>query len=194
MARDLITEEHAESGKVTVVSQDVTSFDLDWLTLQVTQDLFSAHTTDPSRYPALQELVLGIFSFLEYTPLKMLGLNRQMHFKVDSEDRWHELGDELAPKEPWKDVLSGPRADGSPGLRSLTMEGNRDGSDADYLRVKLEPSLKVNPGIYVETNEHYALAEEKPAKELMQTLEAAWSDAQGFALTVATRLLGGKAT
>lgn len=193
VARDLITQEDADSCKIAVVSPDVTSFDCEWFTLQVTQDSFSAHSNDPSRYSFLQELVIGIFSFLEYTPLKMLGLNRRMHFKVDSEARWHELGDQLAPKEPWKEVLLGPRTDGIPGLRSLTMEGNREGSEAKYLRVKVEPSTKVNPGIYFETNEHYQVDEDEPSEKLIQALKTAWNDAQGFALTIATHLLNGKA-
>ena len=194
VARDLITQEVADSGKIAVVSPEVTSFDCEWFTLQVTKDSFSAHSADPSRYSFLQELVIGIFTFLEYTPLKMLGLNRRMHFRVDSEARWHDLGDRLTPKDRWKDVLLGPRTDGLPGLRSLTMEGNREGSEATYLRVKVEPSLKVNPGIYFETNEHYQLAEEEPSEKLIQTLEAVWNDAQGFALTVATHILRGKTT
>lgn len=188
VARDLISQEVAESAEVAVVSGDVTSFDLEWCSLQVTQDSFTASSTDPSRYLDLKDLVIGIFTFLEYTPLKMLGLNRRMHFKVNSEDRWHELGDCWAPKDGWKDMLVGHRADQLPGLRSLTMEGIREDSEAAYIRVKVEPSTRVKPGIYVETNEHYELADDSTVKP-MEMVESAWADAQGFALEIATHLL-----
>ena len=189
-ARDLIPEEVVEGTEIDVVSPQLTSFAGEWFSLRVTDDLFSIESTDPSRHLALKDLTLGIFCYLEFTPLTMLGLNRQMHFKVSSDARWHELGDRWAPKERWREVLQGKRDDAAPGLRSLTMEGFREGSEAAHLRVKVEPSLRVRPGIYFETNEHYQLDGESPQDKFRETMRSDWNDAQAAALRIAIHMLG----
>ena len=188
-SRDLITEELAEGAEVRVITQDVTAFDADWFSFRVTKDQFVAYSGDPSRYLFLADLVIGVFRLLEFTPLKQLGLNRRMHFKADSEARWHELGDAWAPKEPWKALLVGGREDGSPGLRSLTIEGNREDSRASYVRTRVEPSNRVRPGIFFETNEHYELAKEDDPLDALEVIESEWADAQRFSETLAAHVL-----
>lgn len=190
-ARELIKEDEAESAEISVITSDLAVFDVEWFSLRVTKDFFAARSNDPSRYLFLRDLVVGIFTFLEFTPQKQLGLNRDMHFKVDSETRYHDLGDSWAPKDAWKGVLIGEREKGLPGLRSITMEGNRKGSTAKYIRVKVEPSARVTPGIYIETNEHYELKTEDLPMNPLEILETAWSDAQDFAARIAKHLLKG---
>lgn len=188
-AHDLIAAEDAEKSEVDVISTQVTAFRVNWLELQITDDRFQATTADPSHYPSLSELVRGVFSLLEFTPVHLMGINRQMHIRVRNEDEWHRLGDSWAPKEPWQGALSGKRPCGLPGVRSLTMEGVRQGSTSEFVRVTVEPSAKVKPGIYVYYNEHYEQAKEKPVGELMHILDVAWAEAPDFALRVADHLL-----
>ena len=39
--------------------------------------------------------------FLPHTPIFRMGINRQVHFTVGSEDARNEIGLKLAPHEPW---------------------------------------------------------------------------------------------
>ena len=188
-ARELIAEEEAESSEITVVGKPISAFRVNWLVLRVTEDRFQASTSDPSHYPSLGEMVRGIFSFLEFTPVRQMGINRLMHFRVKNENEFHHLGDVWAPKEPWVGILAGQREDGIPGLRSLTMQGLREGSEAKYVEVKVEPSAQVKPGVYVATNEHYEQAQDEPVGQLMGILEKSWYEAEKFALQIASHLL-----
>ncbi len=189
-ARDLIAEDAVEGSTIGAITDQVAAFRVDWLELHILASRFQASTSDPSHYPSLSELVRGVFSLLEFTPVRQMGINRSLHLRVRDEDEWHRLGDLWAPKEPWQDILSGKRPCGRPGTGALTIQGDREGSTAVYTRVTVAPSGKVTPGIYVSTNEHYQLAEEEPVGTLMRTLEAEWTEAQDFALRVADHLLG----
>ena len=111
-----------------------------------------------------------------------------MHFPAGSKERWHEIGDLFAPKEFWKETLGD-----SPGLRSLTIEGTRPGSKCTRLFIKVEPSVKVEHGVYVNSNEHYQLNEDEGVSHLLDILKSEWEDAQAYANTVAERLLSHKA-
>ena len=184
--------------KDTIVTPEFSSFSLDWLQVQVQSDRFTVHCTDPAEYATLQELVLGIFHYLEFTPVSQVGLNRRMHFEVSSESVWHGLGDMLAPKGPWVDVMRGSHREGDlPGLSSLRMEGQRDNSDAKYVRVTVEPSLRVVPGLYIAANEHYETeGGEEPAGTLLQYVRDDWRLSLDYASRVASHLIemveGGK--
>ena len=188
-ARSLIRSEEAEAGKVEIVSRQLTVFRLTWLELQVQDNRFAAHTTDPAHYQTLQELVLGIFNFLEFTPIEQMGMNHHMHFSMEREDDWHKLGDILAPKDVWRDVLPGLRSDGLPGLRTLVMEGRREGSPAKLARIKVEPSVRLVPGVFFESNEHYEASGTESTAQLLGALRDCWRDAHVFSRTIGEHLM-----
>jgi hypothetical protein len=127
---------------------------------------------------------LGIFTLLEHTPLRMMGLNRNMHFTMPSEEKWHAFGHLLAPKVPWSEILD------QPGMASIPMLGKRRGSAGKYVRIKVEPSVRIQPGVYIQSNEHYEAAADGGAAGLMKHLQTAWHDAQAFGKQAAEHLLG----
>ena len=73
----LIPEGEAEAAQVAVVSPSLTVVQFTWFTLQVTDKWFTATTTDPSQYRALEECVSGTFALLEFTPIVAMGLNSE---------------------------------------------------------------------------------------------------------------------
>ena len=107
-----------------------------------------------------------------------MGFNRQMHFKMPSEESWHILGHGLAPKKLWEGLV------GEPGTRSVVMQAKRSGSQAKLL-VKVEPSLKVQPGVYVGINEQY----DGDGTTLIDILSSTWDTAQREARKIAEGLL-----
>jgi hypothetical protein len=154
----------------------------------------------PARFPHFHKPPVLMYS--EETAEKYPELNDVPNLSTGSdqahgEAEWHKLGDTLAPKDFWKSVLAG-----RPGLRSLVIQGLREGSSAKSFLVKVEPSLVVPHGVYVDTNEHFVLPsdEGKSGPEggpegqsavlrFLQIARDNWEASQAFALSVADQLL-----
>ena len=56
-------------------------------------------------------------------------------------------------------------------------------------RNKVEPSNRVESGIFVTTNEHYQLKQNDPPKMLMMALREHWNEAMEAATRIAAHLL-----
>lgn len=191
----MIRDEESKQVKGLVVTEEITQFEVDWLTVQVTRNRFLAHTDDTAHSAPLRDLVAAAFALLEHTPFWALGMNRHVHYKVESEDQWHRFGHMLAPKQAWTKWLK------NPGTRVVTIWGSRDEAPDAKIQVQVEPSQKVHPGVYFLYNEHHAInqKEEPGASEeitdpdqgraLIDTLVKGWENAQNYARTVAEGLL-----
>jgi hypothetical protein len=179
----LIRREEAEEAENLVSVPQLTTFTAAWLTLQVTNERFQASTVDPAHYEALRDLVLGSFALLEHTPLHQMGINKDMHFRL-REDRYVQFGHFLLPKHPWEGVLSDPRT------RSLTVQGTqtRDSQQVKIF-VKVESSIRIEFGVFINTNEHYEASGEASGRKLMSLLGDNWSEAQQASSLIADHLL-----
>lgn len=151
-AHKLIRDEEAEAAEIRIIHQDVVSYSLEWVDLEVTRDRCQLQTTSTAEAAdPVRDLALGIFTILRHTPIRLVGINGAGHYRVPSEDRWHEIGHTLAPDARWKDLLD------RPGMRSLVVQGARTDDHEGWIRVTVEPSVIVNPGIYIGINDHYDL-------------------------------------
>jgi hypothetical protein len=180
--QSLIRPSEADAAEIQVIAPPITSFKLDWLVIQVTAQKFIATTADMGHLAPLLELVLGTFDSLQHTPVQQMGLNRDMHYRAPSVELWHSIGHKLAPKESWQGLIE------SPGMETIQISGKRSGSDALKLTVTIQPSIRVQPGVYFGTNEHFDTGG-GPARELMQVLKDHWWGAQEHAKTIAETLL-----
>lgn len=193
-AGNLVRPEEADKAKIEVISPQVTSFSADWLKIQVLSERFLATTVETEHYQDLRDIVISIFHLLEHTPFWIMGMNRDMHFKMKSEKEWHELGHLLAPKEIWRPLLN------QPGLRSLLIQSlpsKRDGIQVLH-NVRVEPSTQVNPGVYVQLNIEVSLpggakagiiTQQRAAHDLIKHLSESWTNMLGEAQKIADHLL-----
>ena len=120
----LLAVEDADAAKVDLISFDVTQFSTDWLLVLVDRQRLQIQVKqDP--LIRLFDLVMGLLPLFPEQPVQAVGLNRDVHVRLPTEDAWHRLGDMLAPKDPWpKEFLTfGGKRHG--GLRAL-----RDGTAA----------------------------------------------------------------
>lgn len=170
----LIRKEEAEKAETQIVHPDVVSFNLDWLRLQVTRDMFFVETIKEPYEEVLRDLVFGTFKLLRHTPLRVMGINRAEHFRIDSLEKWHEIGHTLAPKSIWNDLLE------NPGLSSLSItEGIRRDGLKGYITVQVEPSKRVHPGIFILVNDHFEVNNPENtlgADEIINILENKWEE------------------
>lgn len=185
-AEGLIRKQEAEEANVEIIHPEVVSFALEWLTLHVTRERFFASTSQEPYYEVVRDLVLGTFRLLRHTPVHKMGINTDMHFRMGSEEAWHAFGHRLAPKDLWQGILE------NPGMRSLTMEGRRPDGCKGYIRVKVEPSVRVHPGVYVNVNDHYEEADPKSvigSDEIRTLLERSWDESLRRSARIAYALL-----
>ena len=157
-----------EAAQLQVAHPQLTVFTSDWLRLEVTGSRFRVETLQVP-YIRLLDFVLRVFKeTLPNTPAMAVGINRDVHFQVQSLTVRDRIGRTLAPVEPWgpwKDALG---ADGKHGgMTSLTMsqidpEGRPRGGN---INVKVEPSTRIGQagtGVYIGVNDHYASDEVNP--------------------------------
>jgi hypothetical protein len=169
----LIQREEAERADLKIVSPQVSVFSIGWLGLEVTLDRFAARTKQIQHVEPLRDLVLGTFGLLRHTPVDHLGINRQAHYRSASEEEWHELGHRLAPKEPWAGLLE------KPGMRQLSMQGQRPDEYRGRITVIAAPSFALKPGfgVYFEVNDHYDNDVDERGREcdrMREILGAVW--------------------
>ena len=160
---DLLPEKTVEVAELKIAQPQITAFRADWLELNTVIERFSLSTNQP---PIVRLRDLGIRIFRErlpHTPLHSMGINRQVHFLVDSSDERDRIGRLLAPVEPWGDWGRQLQPDGQHGgMTSLTMtQVNIEGRTPGGLtNVTVQPSSRVGQdgtGVYVEVNDHYTV-------------------------------------
>lgn len=188
--QNLLPPEEGEKAEIKVIVPQVTEFHTERFIIQVTTDRFAAISKPEANPAPLRDLVVGTFFVLEHTPLKALGLNRDMHFSMASEEMWHRIGDTLVPKEVWKGILAG-----HVGMRTLQVQAEipdypDEKQTEQRLVVRVEPSMRVKQGVYIQTNEHCEAPKESSAEYLTQRIRSRWEGAYNYAAKIADYLLG----
>lgn len=178
---ELIRPEEAESAKLEVTHPQISIFSFEWCRVHVETGRFIVNASNKASYGLISDLVFGTFSILDHTPITAMGLNRTMHFKMDSREKWHAFGHMVAPKEVWSQIMA------KPGLRSLTMEDPRETPEG-VLRVQIEPSVRIDPGVFIDVNNHYKL-ENKSVQDMLEILRNSWKDVLNKAEDIADSLL-----
>jgi hypothetical protein len=181
----LVPEAIASSAEIRIITPEIAAFSASWFSLQVTRDRFQLETVNPDSYPLLRDLAIGTFSILNHTPVGKIGINTRRHYRYESEKEWHAVGHGLAPKDPWKGVLN------DPGVRALIMWGQRPGTKAERVEVRVEPDSRDRSEFYIIiiTNHEYKLPEVDGALQVNEILAAEWDDALAYGRSAAETLL-----
>jgi hypothetical protein len=184
LRQGLLPEAEAAEAQIKLIHPQVSEFETERFHIQVIAERFAAISQKIANPAPLRDLVRGTFFILEHTPVTAMGLNCLMHFPMESEELWHRIGDKLAPKDGWNDIL--PHRVGLTSLSLLTQKDPQTG--AEY-RVKVEPSIQVKYGVYIEVNEHYRAPDVDALKSLMDILDKRWEEAQNYGHRIADHIL-----
>jgi hypothetical protein len=184
-SESLIRKQEAESADMKVLVADLSVFEIPpWLRIQVTNEQFLAATTQEAFFEPLYDLVIGIFKLLHHTPIKMMGINREMHYRMASADEWHKFGHALAPKETWKKCME------SPGMAELTIRGLRKDSLTGHVNTTVAPSPRIIPGVFIKVNDHFEASKGGlGAVEILEILESSFNTSLKQARFIADTLL-----
>lgn len=182
---DIVSKADAESAIVQIIHPDVCNFAVGEFVVQVDAERFTVNCAG-HRHEMARDLVLGTFgTFLVHTPIRALGINREVDFDVG--DFWvrDAVGERLAPKAAWGDwgpQISGPQeisADHG-GLRSIVMRQGRPGHRyRGHIQAEVRPSARqqlLETGIFVSINNHYQLASDDKAASVQEMIDAITSE------------------
>lgn len=161
--KNILAEQEVETAvkneTIKIIHAEIVEFEVPTFRVTVERNRFQAFTaTEP--FIALLDLVYGTFRELPETPVSALGINREAHYSLGSEEKWHAFGDILAPKTPWNLLLGDDDTKvKTGGLKSMTMERSKraDGRPG-RVQVRVEPSGKIPNGVFVHVNDHYQIA------------------------------------
>lgn len=183
---ELVAPAEAEAAEVQIISREVTQFSTELFDIQVTHEQFVAATARVPSFKMLQDLVLGIFDRLRHTPVTRMGINRDVHFRMASEDAWHDLGHRLVPPDIWQSFLK------NPGMRATVIQGMRPDERAGNVFIRVEPSARVHPGVYIQQNDHFELGDgADDASAALDVLRQEWTASLDRAEETFRRVLDG---
>lgn len=134
------------------------------------------------------DFFVNCFQMLPETPVRAVGINREIHFPAGSLGKVHLIGDTLAPKAFWGEWISeGEERIG--GLRSLVMEQGvvregrklRKDGRAGHIQFKVEPSVRADVpyGVYSHVNDHFDLThkgEPSDGRAAAELVAEVWDD------------------
>jgi hypothetical protein len=155
--------------------------------VRATRDQLLVGTTSGTSFPQLPKIVSAVLELREPDVAK-LGINRDTHFGLPSVEAWREIAQRLAPSENWDLLLP------APGMRSLAVQGARPDRRPGAVLVRVEPSVRVRPGIYVQVNDHFEVADPASAEgraEATRIVTGAWEGSMAQAETICRHLLFG---
>lgn len=159
LEQDLIGKGEFTEASVEVITQELAIFKCVWLGVQATYDGLVLSADSMEYAEQVRDVAVGALRTLSHTPVGGLGVNRHTHMTADDSTVWHKVGDTLAPKDIWDEILS------YPGLRTMSVWGARPDSLSGRVAIQVEPSLRVPNGIFVQVNDHYNLIESKGPAE-----------------------------
>jgi hypothetical protein len=188
LRQKLAGEDDVKEAQVNVVGRDVTDIEICGLKVVCINDRFSLATANISHAAKMQDFLLHIFALLPHTPVTACGINSFAHYLIGDTQYWNKIGHTLVPKELiWNGLLE------KPGMQSVIVKGLRKGDFPGEINIRVEPSQKIQPGLYVLSNYHYQMADaaidSDTTEKLLNFLKAEWKSALEKARIVADEIL-----
>jgi hypothetical protein len=152
----LFSEEALETAKVDAVTRNFAQFSLKEIRFTCEDSRLTVATSNMAHSESLYDALVGMLILLSHLPVTAVGLNNEAVFKVETEARWHRIGDQLAPKEQvWNSLCK------APGLAMLSIEAPIEDWDfplTENLTVHPMPRRHPHhPAINVKTNLHFQI-------------------------------------
>lgn len=189
----LVQETDINEKDTEIVHPDICKFSLGWAAFDILRNKFVSRTNDPSQYCALRDLTISAFSILSHTPLNQLGMNLTIEYSISSIENWHKIGDILAPKDPWRDLL--PERIG---MRKVIIQSSRKDALGGYIMVEVEPTNPSVYGVRFSMNSHVELVEDEENSSanyativLSENWETTLKDHETLSKSVLERILYG---
>lgn len=176
-----VEAEAARIEGIEVMAPNVTSIKLGSMKLLVEAERFMLVVADHPLIRA-KDFAVTCFNVLRHTPVHAIGLNYNATLVGSDENKWHRLGDQLAPKEPWGDFLTGAKGKRLGGLRSIALDQIGCEVDERWTHTRLQFEVQEGPGMQalLNINNHFKLgSDDKPQTglEAYRLIDELWEPA-----------------
>ncbi len=155
--------------------------------LLVMLNKFTLRSALASEHLTIKDIVTSTFNILQETPILQMGMNYQAVIQLQSKDLWRKFGEQMAPKSPWRAVVTyindlDEEKQSVLGLWEMTMQMPR----WDDLKGYIRPTIKVADiseyKLAISINNHVVI-EDKSALTMIHHLNSNWERALDFGET-----------
>lgn len=185
---ELVSNEDAVRSTVQLIHPEMCQFEVGQFNISCDLQRFIV-SCPRYQHEMIRDLIIGQFGqILTHTPIKALGINRDVHFDTGDFRVRNGVGELLAPKAAWgawapaltnqgKDPLR------ASGLTSITMKEFQAGKIGVSTQATVQPSMLHQlgqTGIYVGINNHIDFASDwkgSDVDQLVSILDGEWSPA-----------------
>jgi hypothetical protein len=146
---------------IELLFPDAVSFRLPWMSalIETNRVMVTNTLTNPAPEP-IRDFAVDLIDLMKSARIKAMGINTNHHFGTTGPDAINRLGHILAPKEKiWDTVLDRPL------LLTMTIRGQRTGDIEGNINVRVEPSTRIEYGVYIEVNNHFEVTDQEMEKE-----------------------------
>lgn len=165
---NLIRQEECDNAKIDIIHPNLSQFSISDLQFRITHEHLQIFTQNQSKIEQIRDLLISIFSLLEHTPINKMGINYECHHPLEDKEKWNALGDKLAPKQCWNEILE------KPGLLSLSLKGLNSEDKNNSTIIKIEPSGLYEHSVFIHINNHYDFPESKNAIAALDCIRNKW--------------------
>lgn len=153
----LLTEDEAKSIKHQIISPEISQLILDWVKLEVVEDKFTAITEHESHFEVVRDLIVNIYTILSETRIHAIGINHEVHYKLESKKIRDKFGNFLSPLSNW-DEMDDPKL-----FQIEIIEQKRKDDHKGYFRSNIQPSAIItsHDGVCFSVNDHIEVEKEK---------------------------------
>lgn len=159
--KSLIRESDAKSAIVRIMHNEIVDYDLDWVTINITQKRFQLHCVKEPFFELTRDLVVGILNFLKETPISSFGYNHNKHISLKTRERYYEFGNRLCPLKNWNEYLDEPRLNR---LEILEKDSKQKPEGSILVTIVPVPEKDINFGVAININDHYNFSLDKDDK------------------------------
>lgn len=180
----IISQEDADfaidqnSSSPLIVTPQLTLFRTSQMTVQITTKRFEVKA-EKEPLITLIDFISKTFENLGSYSIPAFGFNYIANYKMKSVEEYHKIGDKLAPKGFWEDLLEEEITgnDRKSGLMSLQMKKQKKDSD-DYILFTLQGSPFIENAFMLSCNDHNILSNEnQSADDVMELINKRYEEA-----------------
>lgn len=182
---NLIRSSEAQEAKLEVVHHELASFELSWMRLDSTTNRLSVSTRQEPYFAPLRDLLEGLMTLLEHTPVHALGINWGFYYSLPDKSAYDKFGHSLAPKQFWSPGLVDPKT-----LRVVIRE-EYPRTHKGYIDAAIAAEGKLPHCVYLFVNDHIVLdssTNERPTNQLKRLLSENWDIARSRVETLGDSL------
>jgi hypothetical protein len=112
--------------------------------------------------PLIKDLVLGLLEINAARSISALGMNFYGHYRCESEEQWHHIGNTLLPKPIWAELFPNDHI----GMLTAQTRVTQPGDDKHRKDLSVQPSEQIPNGVYVGWNDHHVFGADATDPEI----------------------------